>query len=125
MPPTSAQSDLATKINALLEKQAKRKNERRISYTDLVEMLSEQFGKMSPRDPTFHQALGRLTRQYKHTGAPILTALVVRRGHKRRPTRPGLGYFRDAYGLSSDHWQRGIKQWEAELDNIRRRYQPT
>ncbi len=100
----AAMSPLTQKLYRLLRKRLLA-GQHSLTYRQLAELA----GDIHPRSPAFHAALGELTNACRHTGLPVLAALVWRSDTQR----PSTGYYRVAHPRAHSDRAR-IAAWERE-----------
>ena len=85
-----------------------------ITYRELASISSD----LHPRSPAFHAALGEVANACRHSGLPVLPAIVWRSGSNR----PSTGYYKVAHPRARTEkariagWQREHARVMAEIE---------
>ncbi|MEO6775823.1 MAG: hypothetical protein ABI467_22880 [Kofleriaceae bacterium] len=97
-------SPLARKLYSQLRKRV-RAGQHSVTYAGLARAA----GDVHPRSPALHAALGEVTNACRHTGLPVLPAIVWRAG----TNRPSTGYYKVAHPRAHTDAAR-LAAWERE-----------
>ncbi|CAN5716962.1 hypothetical protein BH11MYX1_BH11MYX1_22990 [soil metagenome] len=97
-------SPLARKIYRQLRKRLTA-GKQSITYRELAALTGDHH----PRSPAFHAALGEVANACRHTGLPVLPAIVWRSDSKR----PSTGYYKVAHPRAHTDEAR-ISAWRKE-----------